>query len=97
MPGYSSFGRRRPALSTLDHFGRSPHDETDPTSDNSAVVSVLPIDLYPPPAERRPAHEFLQTWNRLPSHMRQIVFDLHGLGWTRADITKSVNVLAGFP
>ena len=40
---------------------------------------------------------FLQTWNRLPSHMCEIAFDLHGPGWTPAVITQLGDVLAEVP
>ena len=69
--------------------------------DESAAPSAPPIDHSPSPAllERLSADQrssFLQTRNRLPSHMREIAFDPCGPGWTPAAITQLGNFLAAF-
>ena len=74
-------------------------DETGSPCDKSEASSAQPTYRPPSPAllERLSANQcssFLPTWNRLPPHMREITFDLHGPGWTPAVITQLGEVLA---
>ena len=40
---------------------------------------------------------FLRLWNRLPLHLRDITFDLHGSGWSSSVILFLRDVLCDFP
>ena len=85
----------------LDPFVRHLRDETAPTREEFGASSAPPVDHNPSPAllERLSTDQrtsFLQVWNRLPSHMREIAFDLRGLGWTPTVITQSGDALAEF-
>ena len=40
---------------------------------------------------------FLRIWARLPSHLREIAFDLHDPGWTPSAIEQLGDVLCEFP
>ena len=39
----------------------------------------------------------LGVWARLPPHLREIAFDLHGSGWDPLDIEQLGDVLCDFP
>ena len=39
---------------------------------------------------------FLRVWERLPSHLRAVVFDLHGQGWTPLAIEQLGDVICDF-
>ena len=76
-------------------------DETAPTREEYTTSSVPPADRPPSLAllERLSTDQrtsFLPICNRLPSHMREIAFELHGLGWTPTVITQLGDVLAEF-
>ena len=67
----------------LDPFVHHLRDKTVPPCDESAASSAPPIDRSPSPSLLKrlstdQRSSFLQKWNRLPSHMHEIVFDLHG-------------------
>ena len=38
----------------------------------------------------------LRVWERLPSHLRAVAFDLHGPGWTRLAIEQLGSALCDF-
>ena len=85
----------------LDPFVHHLRDDTVPPCDESEAC--LAQQTYrspsPTPLERFSADQrssFLETWNRLPPHMREIAFDLHGPGWTSVVITRLGKVLAEF-
>ena len=85
----------------VDPFIRHLRDETIPPCDESEASLAQPTYLAPLTAllERLSTDQrssFLQTWNRLPPHMRQITFHLHSPGWTSADILQLGEVLAEF-
>ena len=39
---------------------------------------------------------FLHVWERLPSHLRAVAFDLHGPGWTPLAIEQLGDVICDF-
>ena len=74
-----------PPLQYLDPFVHHLRDETVPPCDESEASLAQPTYRSPSPTllERLSADQrssFLGTWNRLPPHMREIAFDLHGHG-----------------
>ena len=92
-------------LDDLQHDGRS----SGPSSGPPAVtpISVVTASLLaaaagtasPSPAllehltpEQRAS--FLRVWERLPSHLRAVAFDLHGPDWTPLAIEQLGDVLS---
>ena len=85
----------------LDPFVKNLRDETVPPCDESEASLAQPTYHAPSTAvlERLSVDQrsgFLRTWNRLPPHMREITFDLHGPGWTPAIIIQLGEILAEF-
>ena len=88
-----------PPPQCLDPFIHRLRDETIPPCDESEASLAQTTYRAPstPLLERLSTDQrssFLQTWNRLPSHMREITFDLHGPGWTPTIILQLGEVLA---
>ncbi|MEP5732608.1 MAG: hypothetical protein ABJL67_24925, partial [Sulfitobacter sp.] len=72
-----------------------------PTREELAIPSTPSVNHPPSPAllERLSTDQrtsSLQVWNCLPLHMREIAFDLRGLGWTPTIITQLGDVLVEF-
>lgn len=105
------FDRSRPEADP-DPTNR-PGQETAPdTADENFVHAVhdnVPVadgeDEPPtdPPAEllsrldEAQRVSFLALWARIPKHLRHIVFELHGPGWTPEVITELADLLCEFP
>ena len=74
-----------PPPQCLDPFIHNLRDETIPSWDESEASLAQPTYRAPSTAlfERLSTDQrssFLQTWNRLPLHTREITFDLHSPG-----------------
>ena len=85
----------------MDPFVHHLRDGTVPPCDESEASLAQPTCRSPSPTllERLRADQrssFLETWNRLPPHVHEIAFDLHGPGLSSAVITQLVEVLAEF-
>ena len=77
--------------------------------DNIPVASENPppADPHDPPTALCPQllarldadqrTSFLNLWDRLPPHLRDIIFDLHGSGWSPSVIDSLGDVLCEFP
>ncbi|CAB1107122.1 unnamed protein product [Ectocarpus sp. CCAP 1310/34] len=66
-----------------------PAQHSSPPSDNLSPPTLPPQELL----ERLDAAQqkiFLSLWDRLPPHMRAMMFNLHGEGWTPAVIDEHV-------
>ena len=100
----------RVPLGALQHLTNAAGPHTGQTSDSqvSAVArspdteEIAPAVPLPSPAlmERlNPAQRsaFLCVWARLPPHLREIAFDLHGPGWDPPTIKQLRDVLCDFP
>ena len=90
-----------PLPQCLDPFVHHLRDETVLPCNESEDCLTQPSYRLPSPTlfERLSTDQrssFLETWNRLPPHMREIAFDLHGPGWVSVVITQSGKVLAEF-
>ena len=58
----------------------------------TASASLAVLDRLPP----EQCDSFLRVWERLPSHLRAVAFDLHGPGWTPLAIEQLGDVLCDF-
>ncbi len=93
-------------------FDNLPRDNPDTTGDENVVHAVhdnVPVadEEDPPPTD--PPDEllsrlddlqrasFMDLWHRIPRHLRHIVFDLHGPGWSPEVITQLADLLCEFP
>ena len=65
-----------------------------PLAAEAATASPSPALLTRLTPERRLS--FLCVWERLPSHLRAVAFDLHGPGWTRLAIEQLGSALCDF-
>ena len=91
-------------LDALQHDGRpsspssGPRGETrvttSPLAAAAATASPSPVLLERLTPEMRAS--FLRVWERLPSHLRAVAFDLHGPDWTHLAIEQLSDVLCGF-
>ena len=63
-----------------------PHDP--PTAPCSQLLARLDADQRT---------SFVNLWDRLPPHLRDIIFDLHGSGWSPSVIGSLGDVLCEFP
>ena len=94
-------------LDALQHDGRP----SDPSSDRPGVtlvpaVTTRPLAAVAATASPSPAllarltteqrASFLRVWERLPSHLRAVAFDLHGPGWNPLAIEQLVDVICNF-
>ena len=67
-----------------------------PTPGVHALHGNIPVaSENPPSADQRTS--FLNRWDRLPPHLRDIIFDLHGSGWSPSVIDSLGDVLCEFP
>ena len=94
-------------LDALKHVDRPSGPSSDPPGETpvsavtapplAAVVdtaSPSPVLLERSTPELRAS--FLRVWERLPSHLRAVAFDLHGPGWTPLAIEQLGDVLCDF-
>ena len=91
-------------LDALQHVGRSSGLPSDPPGVTPvSAVTAPPLAAVAAPASPSPAllerltpeqrASFLCVWERLPSHLRAVAFDLHGPGWTPLAIEQLGGVL----
>ena len=80
-------------LDALQHVGRPSGLSSDPPGVTPvSAVTAPPLAAVAATASPSPAllesltpeqrASFLRVWERLPSHLRAVAFDLHGPGWT---------------
>ena len=94
-------------LDALQHVGRPSGLSSDPPGVTPvSAVRDPPLAAVAAPAstswallqgltsEQRAS--FLRVWERLPSHLRAVAFDLHGPGWTPLAIKQLGDVLCDF-
>ena len=94
-------------LDALQHVGRHSGPSSDPPAVTpisavtapalaavAATASASPALLERLTPEQRAS--FLRVWERLPSHLRAVDFDLHGSGWTPFAIELLGDVLRDF-
>ena len=95
-------------LSVMQHDSRPPGlssgpPPVTPTSDVAAspVAAATAMTLPLPTLLERLTPEqrasFLRAWERLPSHLPAVAFDLHGPDWTPLAIEQLGDVLCVFP
>eukprot|EP00752_Nemacystus_decipiens_P016839 g15071.t1 len=72
------------------------HDNVPVAEDEDEPPTELPADLLARLDEHQRA-SFLDLWSRIPKHLRHIVFDLHGPGWSPEVITQLADLLCEFP
>ena len=90
-----------PSPQCLDPFIYYLRDETVPPCDESEASLAQPIFHAPSPAllERLSNDQrssFVQTWNHLPPHVREITFDSYGPGCTLVIMFQLGEVLTEF-
>eukprot|EP00752_Nemacystus_decipiens_P015617 g13940.t1 len=72
------------------------HDNVPVAEDEDEPPTEPPADLLARLDEHQRA-SFLDLWSRIPKHLRHIVFDLHGPGWSPEVITQLADLLCEFP
>ncbi len=97
-------------LATLEHpsLDPTPIPDVHALHDNIPVANEGPPSADPPPPPKSPCPtllarldtdqrtRFLHLWDRLPLHLRDVMFDLHGSGWSPSVIDALGDVLCEY-